>query len=375
MKLVNLVRDIILEDAANTVSGTYEYSDVNVRDYYVYFNNINLVNSDPIFGWHKDDESPIPEYSLKGNLGDFTFPSMDNKGKPVLKLASHDKSFFITKTNFKKYYPDSDLKTTVKSVVTSIKSKSFFMTKMNSIMKSIYGDLTNDNGDPMYGESVKDDNCKTNSGVINFMGVKYGLDDKLVSDWSILNYFNTNSKVIMYLVNMFLKEEKDNDAFYYSSKDFIIWLDKNKVRLFGPNSEYLPILEELNLSTLRPGYIREQMALGILMNIHNVGEGGITQYCPGSIEDTRNGRDFRINGDNVYYQVKPLNGFMKKTDDGKYLIPTHSMKKYGSTVDRFIFINTKGDKYYIFDNKDYVVSGGGEFVTFINEPLYESNSK
>ena len=29
MKLVNLVRDIILEDAANTVSGTYEYSDVN----------------------------------------------------------------------------------------------------------------------------------------------------------------------------------------------------------------------------------------------------------------------------------------------------------------------------------------------------------
>ena len=374
MKLVNLVRDIILEHAMDFNSGTYKFSDINVREDLIYFNNIELVDDNPIFGWHKDDEAPTPEFKLVGEGGTFLFPSMDVRGKSVLKSTTNNKAFFITVDNFTKYYPDFNLNITVGSIVSDIKSKNFFMTKMNSIMKSLYGDLTNDMGEPMYGESVKDDNCKTNSGVINFMGVKYGPNDKLVSDWSILNYFNTNSKVITYLVNLFLNESNTTTD-KFKSKDFFKWLENNKRELFAPKSDHLPKLEELNLSTLRPGYIREQMALGILMPLHSVDEGGITQYCPGSIEDTKNGRDLRINGENMYYQVKPLTGDMKMTEDGKYLIPTHSMKKYGTTVDRFIFINTKGDKYYIFDNKDYVVSGGGKFVTFINEPLYESNSK
>jgi hypothetical protein len=370
MKLVNLVRDIILEQAMDFNSGTYKFSDINVREDLIYFNNIELVDDNPIFGWHKDDEAPTPEFKLVGEGGTFLFPSMDARGKSVLKSTTNNKAFFITVDNFTKYYPDFNLNITVGSIVSDIKSKSFFMTKMNSIMKSLYGDLTNDVGEPMYGESVKDDNCKTNSGVINFMGVKYGPNDKLVSDWSILNYFNTNSKVITYLVNLFLNESNTTTD-KFKSKDFFKWLENNKRELFEPKSEHLPKLEELNLSTLRPGYIREQMALGILMPLHSVDEGGITQYCPGSIEDTKNGRDLRINGENMYYQVKPLTGDMKMTEDGKYLIPTHSMKKYGTTVDRFIFINTKGDKYYIFDNKDYVVSGGGKFITFNDKPLYE----
>lgn len=374
MKLVNLVRDIILEQVADFGSGTYGYSDINVKDNIVYFNNIELINDNPILGWYKDEEDPTDEFKLVGESGEFQFPSRDSTGKPVLKITTNKKSFFISKDNFSKYYPKFDLKISLGSVVNTIKGNYFFMTKMNSIMKSIYGDLTNDNGEPMYGRSVKDDNCKTNSGVINFMGVKYGPYDKLVSDWSILNYFNTNSKVIGYLVNMFLKENNMGIS-NFSSKSFTEWLENNKFELFSPDSIHLSKLEELNLSTLRPGYIREQMALIILMSLHNVDEGGITQYCPGSIEDTRNGRDLRINGENIYYQVKPLTGDMLMTDDGKYLIPSHSMKNYGSTVDRFIFINTKGDKYYIFDNKDYVVSGGGKYVSFNNKPLYENNLK
>jgi len=374
MKLVNLVRDIILEQAADFGSGTYGYSDINAKDDIVFFNNIELINDNPILGWYKDEEDPTDEFKLVGESGEFQFPSRDSTGKPVLKITTNKKSFFISKDNFSKYYPKFDLKISLGSVVNTIKGNYFFMTKMNSIMKSIYGDLTNDNGEPMYGRSVKDDNCKTNSGVINFMGVKYGPYDKLVSDWSILNYFNTNSKVIGYLVNMFLKENNMGIS-NFSSKSFTEWLENNKFELFSPDSIHLSKLEELNLSTLRPGYIREQIALLILMSLHNVDEGGITQYCPGSIEDTRNGRDLRINGENIYYQVKPLTGDMLMTDDGKYLIPSHSMKNYGSTVDRFIFINTKGDKYYIFDNKDYVVSGGGKYVSFNNKPLYENNFK
>ena len=45
------------------------------------------------------------------------------------------------------------------------------------------------------------------------------------------------------------------------------------------------------------------------MKIHNVGEEGITEYCPGSIEDTRYGRDVKINLEvPLYYQIKPFNG-------------------------------------------------------------------
>jgi hypothetical protein len=374
MKLVNLVKDIILEQSADIDSGTYSYSDINVKDNFVFFNNIELIDSKPIFVWYEGDEDPTGEYALVGESGKFQFPSRDSEGISVLKNTTNGKALFVTKNNFEKYYPNFDLNTTIGSIVSEIKGKYFFMTKMNSIMKSIYGNLTNNDGEPMYGESVKDDNCKTNNGVINFMGVKYGVGDKLVSDWSILNYFNTNSKVITYLVNLYLNES-DTTVSKFSFKDFIKWLEDNKLRLFSPESKYLPKLEELNLTTLRPGYIREQMALGVLISYHNIDEGGITQYCPGSIEDTINGRDLKINGEDIYYQVKPLTGDMLMTDDGKYLIPTHSMKKYGDTVDRFIFINTKGNKYYIFENKDYVVSGGGKYITFNDKPLHESNFK
>ena len=77
MKLVNLVRDIILEQAMDFNSGTYKFSDINVREDLIYFNNIELVDDNPIFGWHKDDEAPTPEFKLVGEGGTFLFPSMD----------------------------------------------------------------------------------------------------------------------------------------------------------------------------------------------------------------------------------------------------------------------------------------------------------
>jgi hypothetical protein len=375
MKLVNLVRDIILEQQVmNFDIGTYSFTDLKVTDKYIFFNGIKLTDYDEHDSFQNYNEPSPTEFLLVGNDGEFKFPSKDNKGKLVLMSSSHNNSFYVTKDNFTKYNPKANLEVSIGSIVKDIKQEGIFKNKMETILKSIYINQTTENGEPMYGESVKDDNCKTNSGVINFMGVKYGPDDKLVSNWSILNYFNTNSKVIAYLVNSYLRESSQT-TFSFDTLPFINWLEKNGVTYFGNDSSHLEKLEELNLSTLRPGYIREQRALEILMILHNVDEGGITQYCPGSIEDTRYGRDLKINNENMYYQVKPLTGMMKMTDDGKYLIPTSNMKKYGKTVTRFIFINTRGNKYYIFDNRDYDVLKGGDFIVFNDKPLYESNSK
>jgi hypothetical protein len=58
---------------------------------------------------------------------------------------------------------------------------------------------------------------------------------------------------------------------------------------------------------------------------------------------------------------------MRETEKG-YEIPTHSMKKYGNTVDRLMFISQKGN-YYIFSNSDYEVSKNGDFITFKNPPI------
>jgi len=258
------------------------------------------------------------------------------------------------------------------------KSEQTYQKTLRQILRQIYSTEISENGRPMYGESVKDENCKTNRGVIHYRGVKYGADFSLVSDWSILNYFDTNSEIISKLLeiystktNISLEGKKDN--FEDFKVKFLSWLVNNGEEILGPQSIYLDELEELNWSTLKRGIVNEQNAINVLKQIHNIGEGGLTKYCPGSIQDTRYGRDLRVNDENLYYQIKPLNGNVKdSTVEGfKYAVPTNSMKKYNPNyVDRLMFINDNGSKYVIFENKDYEVTSKGGLILFKNEPLF-----
>lgn len=250
---------------------------------------------------------------------------------------------------------------------------------IRQILRQIYSKITNENGEPMYGESVKDENCKTNRGVIHYRGVKYGENLSLVSDWSILNYFDTNSEVISKLLEIYSNKTKTSlegkkDNFEDFKIKFLNWLINNGEEILGPNSIYLDDLEELNWSTLKRGITNEQNAINVLKQIHNItGEGGLTEYCPGSIQDTRYGRDLKVNDENLYYQIKPLNGNVKSStiDDFKYAVPTNSMKKYNPNfVDRLLFISDDGSKYVIFENKDYEVVNKGGLVLFKNEPIF-----
>jgi hypothetical protein len=208
--------------------------------------------------------------------------------------------------------------------------------------------------------------------------VKYGADFSLVSDWSILNYFDTNSEIISKLLEIYSTKTKTSlegkkDNFEDFKVMFLNWLVVNGEEILGPQSIYLDDLEELNWSTLKRGITNEQNAINVLKQIHNIEEGGLTEYCPGSIQDTRYGRDLKVNSENLYYQIKPLNGNVKdSTVEGfKYAVPTNSMKKYNPNyVDRLMFINDNGSKYVIFENKDYEVTSKGGLVLFKNEPLF-----
>ena len=259
------------------------------------------------------------------------------------------------------------------------KNENSYQKTLRNILKTIYSSKTDSNGEPMYGQSVKDENCKTNAGVIHYRGVKYGVNFSLVSDWSILNYFDTNSEIISKLLEIYSNKTKTGlegkkDNFEDFKVKFLNWLVENGEEILGPNSIYLDTLEELNWSTLERGIINEQNAINVLKNIHNItGQGGITEYCPGSIQDTRYGRDLKINSENLYYQIKPLKGNVKGStiDDFKHAVPTSSMKKYNpSYVDRIMFINEDGSKYVIFENKDYEVVSKGGLTLFKNDPLY-----
>lgn len=341
--------------------------------------------SDETFKYKECDEEGIctPFIHLTDGTNKFVFPQWDESGNDIVKKSKNN-DLYVTKANFEKYVKDYNLESPkskdggykLSDVVSEIKQRYRFKNLMNGVLADIYRGKKNEDNDPMYGKG-KTENCETNLGVINYRGVKYGFNNALISNWSILNYFNTNSKVISYLLKLYLKEsgtglDEFKDNFVRAENGFLKWLDKNKEVLFSPSSIHLDELEKLNLSTLNSGIVREQQAVKIIMDIHGVEEGSITEYCPGSIEDTVNGRDIKVSTgtETYYYQVKPLNGEMS-LENGKYVIYTHSMKKYPNTVDRFIFLNERG-KFYIFDNKNYEIMSGGGVVKFSNPPIKES---
>jgi len=322
---------------------------------------------------------------ITDGVNDFKFPQWDENEIPIVKLSSRN-DLYISIKDFKKFYPNFSFEKknlSLSDIAGEIKKRYKFSRLMNGILPQVYNSLKTDEGKPMFGKG-QDNNCETNVGVINYRGVKYGYNNALISNWSILNYFNTNSLVIQFLLKLYFKQKGASlndfaNDFGKGESGFLRWVRDNKETLFSPSSVYLDEMEKLNLSTLKRGIAREQQAVKITMGIHRVGEGSITEYCPGSIEDTINGRDFKVSLDTetfYYYQSKPLDGEMVEEKDEKnkkvkYVIYTHSMKKYGNTVDRLIFLNEKG-KYYIFENKNYEVLSYGGVVKFSNPPLYQS---
>jgi len=263
--------------------------------------------SNETFKYRECDEDGIciPFVHLTDGTNKFVFPQWDASKNPIIKKSKNN-DLYVTRANFEKYVKnfsldDNESKDTnykLSDVTSLIKNRYNFKNEMNRVLSQVYRGLRNDEGKPMFGRG-QDENCETNDGVINYRGVKYGYNNALISNWSILNYFNTNSYVIQFLLKLYFKETGKSltdfkNNFAQTESGFLSWIRENKEKLFSPSSIYLDDMEQLNLKTLTSGIAREQQAVEIVMGIHGVEEGSITEYCPGSIEDTKNGRDIKV---------------------------------------------------------------------------------
>lgn len=179
--------------------------------------------------------------------------------------------------------------------------------------------------------------------------------------WSILNFFDTNPKVIKQLLDWYY----DTDPQQVSLDDFKSWIVKNQNDLF--DGIKLKVLVNLNFNSYNNGTKTENYAINHLINKLNVSPDKIQQFCAGTGRDRKQGIDFIItkNGVESTFQVKPLSGL--KTDESSFIISTYKMKNYSKKVKYLIFANKQD--FYIFKNYGYVISDGNNVVTINKESL------
>ena len=179
--------------------------------------------------------------------------------------------------------------------------------------------------------------------------------------WSILNFFDTNPKVIKQLLNWYY----DTDPQQVSLDDFKSWIVENQNDLF--DGIKLKVLVNLNFESYNKGTETENYAINHLINKLNVSPDKIQQFCAGTGRDRNQGVDFITikNGVESTFQVKPLSGI--KTDESSFIISTYKMKNYSKKVQYLIFANKQ--VFYIFENYGYVISDGNNVVTINKESL------
>jgi hypothetical protein len=86
---------------------------------------------------------------------------------------------------------------------------------------------------------IDEEGCKTGEGLLDIETVGVG------QRWSIMNYFDTNPKVIYILTNEFL-----NDHNNFTINDFKNWIRRESKKLFGENSDVLKQMVSVNKKSL-----------------------------------------------------------------------------------------------------------------------------
>jgi len=194
--------------------------------------------------------------------------------------------------------------------------------------------------------------CYTNDGVIGtYTFTDYSIEYKLPqSNWSIINFFNTNSDVLDKLLSEYRKIRKKEET----EGNFILFIKYYFNKTLG-TPEFEELIK-LNISTLSRGIVREVNVFDIIKQGLNVD--GIFNFCPGSKTDTRKGVDF-ILGDKKF-QIKPMTGY--STYGGKTIVYTKGFPQKGyrpSEVDYIVFEKSQTSEMIIMDNsKSHTVEVG-----------------
>ena len=202
-----------------------------------------------------------------------------------------------------------------------------------------------------------------------------GLDDyeEEGGDWSIMNYFDTNPQVRKYLVDLWNKETSNDLTNEESIKDFILWMSRNRNKIFkeGP---ILKDLVELNATSLMKGEMNERRAHEFLSKVlEELPEWKLSKrFLPGSTSD-RSGIDIVMTNEktnkSAKFQVKPLTS-IEETEDG-YLVNTYNVTGLDKKpVDYFVFAAYTTDDVYIFRNKKeaYEILGSTK-ILFKDKPV------
>jgi hypothetical protein len=247
-----------------------------------------------------------------------------------------------------------------------------FKEKVFFILKDIYG---NSNWSNEKGRGTRGRGGFVNIYTVYDLMKEKGLDDyeQEGGDWSIINYFDTNPQVRKYLVNLWEKETSNSLTNEESVKDFILWMSRNRDKIFkeGP---ILKDLVELNATSLMRGEMNERKAHDFLSKVvEKLPDWELSKrYLPGSTSD-RSGIDIIMTNEkkekSAKFQVKPLKS-VQETKDG-YLVTTYNVIGLDKKpVDYFVFASYDVDDVYVFKNIEgkYEILNKNE-VLFKNKPI------
>ena len=198
---------------------------------------------------------------------------------------------------------------------------------------------------PCYGK-IDTNDCKTNFGVI---GGKYAVSQRGgVGEWSVVNWFDANTRISDKILEFFEKYNRDN-------LDFGTWMNRMKNLLFGEDGKFTKTLADIIMNpqtkkgTLDSGSNCENLAIELLNSKYKNLD--VLRYCDGDTRDKYNGQDMMVtkNGVSKYIQVKPTRDLFESEIDGGVNYIFKSKNKYKpENIQIFVFIDNK-DNYIFFD--------------------------
>ena len=352
-RILSLHKKLISENLENDdVILTYTKLNLGKYDHnQVYFNNVKMGNvadyneiMDILKQLKESGELDGITLKLKSTLGEDPgykieyeqLPTKpDNFGKLSIPVKIDDD--IKTLPAYKLFINDEKQQTPVK-FLTKEKIDGFYKKVVRDCLKSIYGDTEHwvERG---YGN-------KKRFGVVNVKSINDLMPEDLRnrsksegSDWSIINYFDTNPGIRKMILDLFQKESKLKvEESEENLKKWGEWIENNKEKLFKDGTIFEQLVDR-NFNSYLTGLKNEEKAFKYVED-KLTGDfimGGIN--LPGSPEDMR-GIDFstinKQSNKEFYFQAKPLKTVIK--DKGEYIVQSYKIYYLTSTpVDYFIF--------------------------------------
>jgi Fe-Mn family superoxide dismutase len=199
--------------------------------------------------------------------------------------------------------------------------------------------------------------CSTDLGILggDFSEKKHGG----TSQWSIINRFDTNSRVKSLIQQIWMEETEGKE-------DLKTWVTEHAYDLFSNDGMYTERLVAPNLGTIIIGKENETFAKKTIREVYNLNpdEEGITyqlyEHCSGDVNDRKKGQDIVLtlkNQEPIFFQVKPfIEGdiqFYDSGDRGYYFKVSswHRQTKYkGENVDIIMYVDRSTSRYIMFRN-------------------------